>query len=148
MQEAPPVTLGPQGAAAGGEFRGELEGAPGLELAAAFTLEDAEFLCSSLLAIPGAIWGEHMLLPEQKVKAFAAQLYRYCLRKNINLFDYFFDEMGLIAAGIPIVMFWRNAWNEHKKDKKLSKKEQEAEKWEKEKEMPHTAVNEKEATTT
>ncbi len=38
----------------------------------------------------------------KKVKNWNHQLFLYCQRKNLNPFDYFFDELGLIIATMAI----------------------------------------------
>jgi len=39
---------------------------------------------------------------EEDLDTFNHQLYRYCVRKNIDPFDYFFDELPLLMATITM----------------------------------------------
>ena len=72
------------------------------EPVADFTVEDAKLLAASIWNIPGAILGPH-LEPDQKlVDRFGEQLFGYCQRKEINLWDYAFEELPLMISGMAL----------------------------------------------
>jgi len=64
--------------------------------------QDCMMICSALFSIPSIVYDKIPLRTEKDLTAFNHQLYIYCVRKNINPFDYFFDEFGIVVAGITV----------------------------------------------
>ena len=82
------------------------------------TAEDIFFISDALLNLPTIIWTK---LPErdpEKIKIFNKEFHRYCVRKGINPWDYFFAEFGMAMAALPILVSYGKDYNEfYKKDK-------------------------------
>lgn len=78
-----------------------------------FSAEDVFFISDALLNLPTVIWTK---LPErdpEKVKTFNEQFWKYCVRKGIDPWDYFFDEFGIIMAVVPIAKSYMDDYKEH-----------------------------------
>lgn len=110
----------------------EVQKSQGLDKAAggeatvdSFTAEDIFFISDALLNLPTVIWTK---LPErepEKIKTFNKEFHRYCVRKGVNPWDYFFAEFGMVMAVIPILVSYREDYVEFygkKKDKKETDK--------------------------
>ena len=77
-----------------------------------FTLDETFIISDALINLPSMVWGK---LPErdpEHIKGFNEQFYKYCLRKDINPFDYFFDEFGMVMAVIPILKSYMDDYKE------------------------------------
>ena len=77
-----------------------------------FTAEDILLISDALINLPVMFWGK---LPERdpnQVKTFSDQFYKYCIRKDINPFDYFFDEFGMAMAILPICKSYMDDYKE------------------------------------
>ena len=77
-----------------------------------FSAEDVFFISDALLNLPTVIWTK---LPErdpEKVKTFNEQFWKYCVRKGIDPWDYFFDEFGIIMAVVPIAKSYMDDYKE------------------------------------
>jgi len=56
---------------------------------------------------------------KEQMQPFNKQLYLYCIRKKINPFDHFFDEMGILMAGIGLFGgIWKEYQDEYGKSVK------------------------------
>jgi len=75
-----------------------------------FDVDDLMILSDSVInTLPCAIWSKLPPIPEEKVKAFNLELYKYCVRKGIDPRDYLFDEFGLVMTGVGIAAtHWDN----------------------------------------
>lgn len=86
-----------------------------------FSAQDVYFISDALLNLPTVIWTK---LPErdpEKIKVFNQEFHRYCVRKGVNPWDYFFEEFGLAMAVLPILVSYRTdyieLYSKPKKDK-------------------------------
>lgn len=102
-----------------------------------FTIEDCKYICTSLWNLPAMFWGDHLVLEAVKIDAFANQFYRYCIKKEINPYDYFFDEFPLAITAIGL---GSELWRKHKEHKEGEKKDS-REKSPKEKEEEDKAIS-------
>ena len=83
--------------------------------------EDIFFISDALLNFPTVIWTK---LPErdpEKIKTFNKELHRYCVRKGINPWDYFFSEFGMVMAALPILISYGKDYNTFYKNDKEKK---------------------------
>lgn len=103
-----------------------------------FTIEDAKFICASILNVPGMFWGDHLLFQVGETDKFAEQFHRYCLKKGIDPWEYFFDELPLVIAGLGLAQIIRKRHIEHKEQEK---KKEGREKSTKEKEEEEDITN-------
>ena len=95
---------------------------------ATFTKEDAVFFAQMIWGIPPAIMGDYLTVDEKLVKNWGEQLFSYCERKGINLYDYVFDELGLIMSTGVIAASMTAKYTAHKKElKEAEEKEEEGE---------------------
>lgn len=95
-------------------------GTPGMD----YTEDDLMFLSETFWNIPCIFFEKIPPRDPQKVKAFNTQFYRYCRKKGINPWDYFFDEFPLAMAGIGMGMgIWRDYKEQYKKNGKTESKE-------------------------
>jgi hypothetical protein len=112
-----PPAPGEAGAPGGGEEAGaegeEISGAPAAGIPAGaplgappgalapvpdLTEEDCLFLSEALWSLPNLIIDRVPVPNPEKVRKWNAQLFRYCVRKGINPYDYIFDELPLVLA--------------------------------------------------
>lgn len=105
------------------EAEGEAEKAEVKAPTGDFFEQDCHFICQSFLQLPAVLWGKHLIRKEEQVKPFSHAFYNYCLRKGINPFDYFFDELPLIITGIGLVKGMRDDHLKFKKEQKEKKNE-------------------------
>jgi hypothetical protein len=103
------------------------EGEPGIdqEPVADFTKEDAILLSQSIWNIPGAILGEHLEPDQKMVERFGEQLYGYCKRKEVNLWDYAFEELPLMISGGTLAAAMVKSQLQHMAEEKKKKEEEE-----------------------
>jgi len=66
------------------------------------TAEETLFLSKMLWNIPTIIFSDMAALPEEDIKSWNEQLFLYCKRKNLNIYDYLFDEFGLVIATVTL----------------------------------------------
>ena len=92
-----------------------------------FTKEDARFFGQIIWNIPEGIWGDYMAVDEKLINQWSDQLYSYCERKGINLYDYVFAEFGLIMSTAVIVTSLATKYRAHKKEEKEKEEEEESE---------------------
>ncbi len=94
-----------------------------------YTEEDVMFITESVVSLPSIFFPKVPLRTKEQITPFNHQFYRYCKKKNINPFEYFFDEFGLAMAGMGLAGgIWRdykehyskNGKEETREDKKLS----------------------------
>ena len=85
---------------------------------ATFTKEDAVFFAQMIWGIPPAIMGDYLTVDEKLIKNWGEQLFSYCERKGINLYDYVFDELGLIMSTGVIAASMTAKYQAHKKELK------------------------------
>ena len=88
------------------------------ELPDDFTVEDCEMLCNSIINVPSIFAGAYLIRTPEQVKPFANELYKYCVKKGINPMDYFFDEFGLLIAGVTLAGGMYKDYTEHKEKEK------------------------------
>ena len=86
-----------------------------------FTKEDAVFFAQMIWGIPPAIMGDYLTVDEKLIKNWGEQLFSYCERKGINLYDYVFDELGLIMSTGVIAASMTAKYQAHKKELKDAK---------------------------
>ena len=91
-----------------------------------FTKEDAILLASSIWNIPGAILGDHLEPDPKLVERFGEQLYGYCVRKEVNLWDYAFEELPLMISGGTLAAAMVKSQLQHMAEEKKKKEEEEA----------------------
>jgi len=100
----PPGEEVPQGVPAeeGPEIPGQPAPAPapgpGPAAAEAFTEDDCLFLSEALWSLPGILVDRIPQPDPGKLQKWNSVLFRYCVKKGINPFDYLFDELPLIIA--------------------------------------------------
>lgn len=94
-----------------------------------YTEEDVMFISESVASLPSIFFPKVPLRTKEQVIPFNHQFYRYCKKKGINPFEFFFDEFGLLMAGAGLAGgIWRDYKDnygstrreETKEDKKLS----------------------------
>jgi len=96
-----------------------------------FTEDDLMFLSESVWNLPGIFLDKLPPRDPEKLKKWNAQFYRYCVKKGINPWEWFFDELPLALASIGMVGgIWRdykeqyrnnnNGKEQSKQDEKLS----------------------------
>lgn len=83
-----------------------------------FSEKDCQFLCQSALQLPAVVWGSHLIRTNEQIQPFAHAFYNYCIRKGINPYDYFFDELPLVIAGIGLIKGMRDDHLKYKEGKK------------------------------
>lgn len=64
-----------------------------------FNEEDCMMITDTLCQLPVIFKPKIKPRTKEQMTPFNHQFYLYCVRKKINPFDHFFDEMGLIIAG-------------------------------------------------
>ncbi len=94
-----------------------------------YTEEDVMFLTENIASLPSIFFEKIPLRTNAQLQPFNHQFYRYCKKKGINPFEYFFDEFGLIVAGLGLASgiwrdykenYGRNGKTQSTEDKKLS----------------------------
>ena len=81
-----------------------------------FTKEDAKFFAQMIWNIPPAVMGDYMQVDEKLVAQWGLQLFSYCERKGINMYDYMFDELGLVMSTGVIAASLVAKYKVHKKE--------------------------------
>ena len=92
---------------------------------ATFTKEDAVFFAQMIWGIPPAVMGDYLTVDEKLIKNWGEQLFSYCERKGINLYDYVFDELGLIMSTGVIATSMAAKYRTHKKELKEKEEKEE-----------------------
>jgi hypothetical protein len=89
-----------------------------------FTKEDAKFFAQMIWNIPPAVMGDYMQVDEKLVTQWGLQLFSYCERKGINMYDYMFDELGLVMSTGVIAASLAAKYKTHKKEEEEKKEEE------------------------
>ncbi len=100
-----------------GSGPGELAGSPGSpgSLGMDYTEEDLLFITETFWNIPCIFLEKIPPRDPEKLKKFNTQFFKYCRKKGINPFDYFFDEFPLAMSGIGMGMgIWRDYKEQYK----------------------------------
>ena len=67
------------------------------------------FITESVVSLPSIFFPKVPLRTKEQIIPFNHQFYRYCKKKGINPFEYFFDEFGLAMAGLGLAGgIWRD----------------------------------------
>ena len=103
---------------------GEEEGGEALS---DFTVEDAKLLAQSIWNMPSMMLGDYMEPDPKMVNRWGEQLFRYCERKGINMWDYAFDELPLLMSSAMLGGSMVKKYSEHKKEEDAKKKQEEEE---------------------
>ena len=90
-----------------------------------FTKEDAKFFAQMIWNIPPAVMGDYMQVDEKLVNTWGDQLFSYCERKGLNLYDYMFDELGLVMSTGVIAASLVAKYKVHKKEEEEKKVKEE-----------------------
>lgn len=93
-----------------------------------YTEEDLLFITETFWNIPCIFLEKIPPRDPEKLKKFNTQFFKYCRKKGINPFDYFFDEFPLAMAGIGMGM---GIWRDYKEQYKSNGNEKEKSKEEK-----------------
>lgn len=91
-----------------------------------FDEEDTMFISETLISLPTMIWDKLPMREPEQVQKFNKAFCRYCIKKNIDPFDYLFDEFELGMIAISIAAGYRRDYMElYKKDeeKKVEEKQ-------------------------
>ena len=91
-----------------------------------FTKEDAKFFAQMIWNIPPAVMGDYMQVDEKLVTQWGLQLFSYCERKGINMYDYMFDELGLVMSTGVIAASLVAKYKVHKKEEKEKEADEES----------------------
>ena len=67
-------------------------------------------------SIPSFIWGPHLAVEPNKINSFARQLHRYCIKKDIDPSEWFFDEFGLVLVSVGMLASLKSKHTAHKKE--------------------------------
>ena len=94
------------------------------EVKTTFTKEDSEFFASMIWGVPPAIMGDYIAVDEKLIKEWGKQLFSYCERKGINIYDYVFAELGLVMSTGVIVTSMAVKYREHKKELEEAKEKE------------------------
>ena len=89
-----------------------------------FTKEDAKFFAQMIWNIPPAVMGDYMVVDEKLVTQWGLQLFSYCERKGINMYDYMFDELGLVMSTGVIAASLVAKYKVHKKEEEKKEEEE------------------------
>ncbi len=107
----------------------ESPGAISLAVADDYSEEDLLFITESVVSLPSIFLPKIPLRTKEQIAPFNHQFYRYCKKKGINPFEFFFDEFGLMMAGAGLAGGIYRDYKEHysngkkpetKEDKKLA----------------------------
>lgn len=82
---------------------GPTSGEPGLKPSSVdYTEDDLMFMSETIWSLPQLIWEKLPDRDPEKLRKWNAQLYRYCVKKGINPFEWFFDELPLAIVTIGL----------------------------------------------
>ena len=109
---------------------GPTPGAPGIMPSSVdYTEDDLMFMSETIWSLPQLVWEKLPDRDPEKLKKWNNQLYRYCQKKGIDPFAWFFDELPLAIATIGLAggtyrdykeAYPKNKDTRSKEDKKLS----------------------------
>jgi len=57
-------------------------------------------------------------IPDENIRSFANELYIYCEMKGINIRDFLFDEIGLVATLVPIASIIMQKYTNYRQRKR------------------------------
>ena len=90
-----------------------------------YTEEDVMFITESVVSLPSIFFPKVPLRTKEQIIPFNHQFYRYCKKKGINPFEYFFDEFGLAMAGLGLAGgIWRDYKEQYSKNGKEETREE------------------------
>lgn len=90
-----------------------------------YTEEDLLFITETFWNLPCIFLDKLPPRDPEKLKKFNTQFFKYCRKKGINPWDYFFDEFPLAMAGIGMGMgIWRDYKEQYKSNGKKESKEE------------------------
>lgn len=92
-----------------------------------FNEQDAQLLAQAIWNVPGAMFGDYLAPDPKLVDRWGTQLFRYCERKGINMWDYAFDELPLLMSSMMLGGSMVKKYSEHKKELEIEKKLKEKE---------------------
>lgn len=72
-----------------------------------FSIEDLAFISESLINLPTMIWDKLPQRKPEQIESFNKAFFRYCQKKNINPFDYLFEEFEILIIVLGIVGSYR-----------------------------------------
>ncbi len=87
-----------------------------------FTEDDCMMISDTLTQLPIIFFPKIKPRTKEQLTPFNHQLFAYCVRKKINPFDHFFDEMGLCLSGVALFGGIYKEYNENY-GKKIEKKD-------------------------
>lgn len=85
-----------------------------------YTEDDLLFLTESVASLPSIIFPKIPLRTREQIEPFNKQFFKYCKKKGINPYEYFFDEFGLVIAGVGLA---GGIWRDYKDNYKGAKEE-------------------------
>ncbi len=89
-----------------------------------YTEDDLMFMTESIWSLPNIIWDKLPPRDPDKLKKWNNQFYRYCAKKGIDPFEYFFDELPLAIATVGLAGgMWRDYKEQYKNNGKAQSKE-------------------------
>jgi hypothetical protein len=86
-------------------------GPPGISTPSSldYSEDDLMFITETFWNIPCIFFEKIPPRDPEKVKKFNTQFFKYCRKKGINPWDYFFDEFPLAMSGLGMCMWiWRD----------------------------------------
>lgn len=86
-----------------------------------YTEDDVMFITESVASLPSIFLPKIPLRTQDQLIPFNHQFYRYCKKKGINPFEFFFDEFGLFMAGAGLA---GGIWRDYKEQYGSGRKEQ------------------------
>lgn len=92
-----------------------------------FSEDDLLFMSEAIWSLPNMVWDRVPVPEPDKLEKWNHQFYRYCVKKGINPFDWFFDEFPLAIATISMggEMYKGYKASEPRKEEVKSKKGEE-----------------------
>ncbi len=108
---------------------GPTPGEPGIRTPSIdYTEDDLMFMSETIWSLPQLVWEKLPDRDPEKLRKWNNQLYRYCMKKGIDPFAWFFDELPLAIATIGLAggtyRDYKEAYGKKdtrsKEDKKLS----------------------------
>lgn len=110
---------------------GPTSGEPGIRPSVVdYTEDDLMFMSETIWSLPQLVWEKLPDRDPEKLRKWNNQLYRYCVKKGINPFEWFFDELPIAIATIGLAggayrdykeVYGKNGKDTRsEKDKKLS----------------------------